>query len=354
MGLRAIFGLAFAAAGAGQAAAFAGDTAKAKAASSRIFWMLDRIPGVDSNPWKKDLVYAEPTEREPDDRRVPEGQFQGQITFENVSFAYPQRKDAPVFSGLNLTIEAGQTVAFVGQSGSGKSSIISLVERFYDPVADSEKAAVVVPGEKSNRDGGIKIDGFDIRDLDLKWLRSQIGLVGQEPVLFYGTIHENIAWGKKDATKEEVIEAARMANAHEFIMKIGGYSTNVGDRGSKLSGGQKQRIAIARAIIKNPRILLLDEATSALDNESEKIVQASLDSLIAQKDQQRTTLVVAHRLSTIRNADVIFVLENDGSGARVAESGNHEELMALNGKYTMLRRAFDGVATDESAPATKE
>ena len=209
---------------------------------------------------------------------------------------------------------------------------------------------ISVPGEVTTVDDdetcGIFLDGINLKDLDVKWLRSQVGLVGQEPRLFFGTIFDNIALGLKNATKENVIQAAKSANAHDFIMECPGqYQYQVGMGGSKLSGGQKQRIAIARAIIKNPKILLLDEATSALDNESEKVVQASLDALLAGKDKTRTTLIVAHRLSTIRNCDKIFVLQNDwksGKGSVVVEEGTHDELMAMGGKYLALRRAFDG------------
>lgn len=194
-------------------------------------------------------------------------------------------------------------------------------------------------------ESSIHLDGINLRNLDVKWLRSKIALVGQEPRLFFGTVFENIALGKPGATKEDVRAAAKAANAHEFIMETGGYDRHVGAGGNKLSGGQKQRVAIARAIIQNPRILLLDEATSALDNESEKVVQASIDALVADKGAERTTIIIAHRLSTIRGCDKIFVLENDwdkGKGSTVVEQGTHEELMALGGKYLSLRRAFDG------------
>jgi len=168
-----------------------------------------------------------------------------------------------------------------------------------------------------------------------------VSLVGQEPVLFHGTIHDNIAWGKPGATREEVIAAAKSANAHDFIMEgKEGYDRSVGTRGGNLSGGQKQRVAIARAIIKNPRILLLDEATSALDNESEKIVQESLDKLLAEPHTQRTTIVIAHRLSTIRHSDCIYVMDNDGSGAQVIESGTHDQLIKMDGVYKKLWNAF--------------
>jgi len=289
-----------------------------------------------------------------------------------------------VFTGVSLKIQAGQTVALIGTSGSGKSTVIQLMERFYDPIrrvdtttgsnAASNAATDRVPAidvvvenkleEKTNSNssistnGRILLDGRDMKNLDLKWLRSNVGLVGQEPRLFQGTIAENIAMGKTSgdpATQEEIESAARSSNAHDFIMKIGGYQTDVGPGGSKLSGGQKQRVAIARAIIKNPKILLLDEATSALDNESEKIVQASLDALLADKTSTRTTIIIAHRLSTIRDCDQIFVLDRDwndksaSAGSIVVEKGTHDELMALSGKYMNLRNAFDG--GDESSTA---
>jgi ATP-binding cassette subfamily B (MDR/TAP) protein 1 len=224
---------------------------------------------------------------------------------------------------------------------------MALLERFYDPVAaivdrgtqgHKDQLEIVVNDKLDNSNGVIYVDGVDIREMDVKYLRNTIALVGQEPVLFDASVAENIAFGKDGASKEEIISAAKIANAHEFISKFaGGYDYNVGTRGKKVSGGQKQRIAIARAVLKEHRILLLDEATSALDNESEKIVQTSLDNLIADnKSHHRTTVIIAHRLSTVRNADCIYVLENAGDGAVVVESGNHEELIALNGKYKAL------------------
>jgi ATP-binding cassette subfamily B (MDR/TAP) protein 1 len=239
------------------------------------------------------------------------------IRFDGVAFAYPSRQETPIYDNLNLTVEAGTTVALVGTSGSGKSTVVQLIERFYDP-----------------DQGRVLLDGTPLQDLNLTWLRSKIGLVSQEPVLFSGTVAENIALGKAGATKEEIIEAAKMANAHNFITQDfdKGYDTDVGEGGGKLSGGQKQRVAIARAMIKNPAILLLDEATSALDNESERVVQAALDELMARKDQRRTTVVIAHRLTTIRNADKIVVMEK----GTVKEEGTHDELMALGGKYVKL------------------
>lgn len=206
-------------------------------------------------------------------------------------------------------------MALVGGSGSGKSTAVQLVERFYDPDR-----------------GSVLLDGTDLKDLDVKWLRQQIGLVSQEPILFSGTIADNIRLGKPgSSTFEEVQDAAKKANAHDFIMKFPkGYDTDVGTGGGKLSGGQKQRVAIARAIIKDPAILLLDEATSALDNESERVVQKALDDLLVA--HKRTTLVIAHRLTTIQNADKIVVLQRGD----VVESGTHAELMAKGGEYFKL------------------
>ncbi|GMF48777.1 unnamed protein product [Phytophthora fragariaefolia] len=235
--------------------------------------------------------------------------IQGDINFRHLTFAYPSRPHAVIYQGYDLSVRRGQTVALVGASGSGKSTAIALLERFYDPSS-----------------GMVALDGHDVRTLSLPWLRDRISLVSQEPVLFSGTIAENIALGKPGASRAEVEAAAKSANAFAFISNFPqGFDTEVGDRGAQVSGGQKQRIAIARAILRDPDVLLLDEATSALDNESERIVQASLDALMAQK--RRTTIVVAHRLSTIRKADVIAVTR-DGA---IVEQGSHEELMRLPG-----------------------
>ncbi|KAL7123626.1 hypothetical protein ACP275_01G117700 [Erythranthe tilingii] len=237
----------------------------------------------------------------------------GHIQFKNVTFSYPSRPDSLIFNKLCLEIPPGKIVALVGGSGSGKSTVISLIERFYEPVS-----------------GHILLDGNDIRDLDLKWLRHQIGLVNQEPALFATTIRDNILYGKDDATTEEITRAAKLSEAINFISNLPDrFETQVGERGIQLSGGQKQRIAISRAIVKNPSILLLDEATSALDAESEKSVQEALDRVMV----GRTTIVVAHRLSTIRNADVIAVVHN---GA-IVETGSHEELISRpNSSYASL------------------
>ncbi|CAL2231093.1 unnamed protein product [Prunus armeniaca] len=222
-----------------------------------------------------------------------------------VYFSYPSIPNTPVLQGLNLTTQAGKTVGFVGGSGSGKSTIISLLERFYD----LDK-------------GKILLDGYDIKRLQLKWLRPQMGLVNQEPVLFATSIKENILFEKEGAAMEHVISAAKTANAHDFIVKLpDGYDTQVGQFGVQLSGGQKQRVAIARALLRNPRILLLDEATSALDAQSESIVQEALD----HASIGRTTLIVAHRLTTICKADLVVVLQS----GKVIESGSHEELMHM-------------------------
>jgi len=223
--------------------------------------------------------------------------IKGDIELKDVYFTYPARPDEQIFRGFSLFISSGTTVALVGQSGSGKSTVVSLIERFYDPQA-----------------GDVLIDGINLKEFQLKWIRSKIGLVSQEPVLFTASIKDNIAYGKEDATTEEIKAAAELANASKFVDKLPqGLDTMVGEHGTQLSGGQKQRIAVARAILKDPRILLLDEATSALDAESERVVQEALDRIMV----NRTTVVVAHRLSTVRNADMIAVIHQ----GKIVEKG---------------------------------
>lgn len=265
---------------------------KGMASLERIDMILDAV-----NPLKE---VANPVEIKP---------FSSKIEYKNVWFKYGEDW---VLKDVSLTIKKGQVVALVGQSGSGKSTMVDLLPRFYD----------VQKGE-------IVIDGVNVKDMALYDLRSYMGNVNQEAILFNDTVFNNITFGVENATLEQVIEAAKVANAHEFIMAMeDGYQTNIGDRGSRLSGGQRQRISIARAILKNPSILILDEATSALDTESEKLVQEALERLM----KTRTSIVIAHRLSTIKNADVICVMK-DGE---IVERGGHEELLAKNGAYSKL------------------
>ncbi|ELP91576.1 bile salt export pump, putative [Entamoeba invadens IP1] len=268
----------------------------AQASAYRIYQTIDRIPDIDS----KSSAGLKPATCE------------GNIKLEDVQFRYPTRPTKQILGGLDLAINKGETVALVGASGCGKSTTIQLIQRVYDVVG-----------------GAVKLDGTDLRELNLRWLRNQIGLVGQEPVLFACTIRENIMLGARDGetpTEDEMIECAKMANAHDFISHLPeGYDTMVGERGAALSGGQKQRIAIARALIRKPTILLLDEATSALDTQSEKIVQQALE----KASEGRTTVIVAHRLTTVRHANRICVFHQ----GEIIESGTHEELMELKGTY---------------------
>ncbi|OON20791.1 ABC transporter, ATP-binding protein, partial [Opisthorchis viverrini] len=309
----------------------------ATAAARDVYDTIERIPSIDKNfvgTLSKD--------------------FHGNIDFQDVKFVYPTRPDTIVLQEFNMNLRKGQTVALVGPSGSGKSTVVHMLQRFYEPI-----------------EGRIVVEGTDIRDLDLKAFRSQQGFVQQEPVLFEGTVAENIRMGKLDADQAEIEEAARLANAHDFILSLPevgtlcvdcesfssfiqklscaatnlpvksyaiislctsslnfGYNTVVGERGTGMSGGQKQRIAIARALIRKPRLLLLDEATSALDTNSERIVQAALD----KASSGRTVVMVAHRLTTVRNADLILVLEN----GRIREAGTHDQLTALDGLYSAM------------------
>ncbi len=241
--------------------------------------------------------------------------FSDSIEYKDIDFSYTE---IPVLKGINLKIQKGETIALVGQSGSGKSTMVDLIPRFYD----------VEQGE-------IKIDGIDIKDFKLNALRNLMGYVNQNPILFNDTIYNNIAFGKENIGIEQVIEAAKVANAHDFIMETeNGYDTNIGDSGGKLSGGQRQRLSIARAVLKNPPILILDEATSALDTESEKLVQEALENLM----KNRTSIVIAHRLSTIKKADMIYVMHE----GKIVESGKHDELLNQKGIYYKLHNLQTG------------
>jgi ATP-binding cassette subfamily B protein len=250
-----------------------------------------------------------------DESTAPVERFHGEIEMRDITFAYPTRPDSIVLRDFNLTAKAGQRIALVGPSGSGKTTSISLLFRFYDPAS-----------------GEVLIDGKNVRDLSLTTLRRNLALVPQEVLLFGGTIRENIAYGKPGASEEEIISAAKQANAHDYIIALAeGYDTLVGDRGAQLSGGQRQRIAIARAILADPAILILDEATSSLDAESERLVQEALDKLM----ENRTSIIIAHRLSTVRRCDQILVM----SAGSVLERGTHEELIAKpGGLYGSLAR----------------
>jgi len=237
--------------------------------------------------------------------------FQQGIQFDNVSFAYPEQA-TNVLDNVNLSVPKGKVIALVGPSGGGKSTLVDLILRYHDVGS-----------------GSIKIDGTDVKKIKLFDLRRQFGLVTQEPILFNDSIFNNITFGYESATKEQVIQAAKIANAHDFILETEyGYDTNIGDRGSKLSGGQRQRLTIARAILRDPPILILDEATSALDSKSEKLVQDSIQKVM----QNRTAIIIAHRLSTIQHADEIVVLKE----GRVVEQGSHDQLMSENGDYQKL------------------
>jgi subfamily B ATP-binding cassette protein MsbA len=270
-----------------------GNIQKALSAADRVFEVLDTKPEIEDMPG----AIALPT-------------IEGYVALNNVTFEY--KKGEPALQQLNLKINPGQVVAIVGPSGAGKTTIANLIPRFYDTT-----------------DGNITIDGIDIKTVTLQSLREQIGIVPQETILFNGSVYDNILYGKLDADYDEVVNAAKAANAHNFIINMpDGYDTQIGERGSKLSGGQRQRISIARAILKNPRVLILDEATSALDTESEKLVQEAVDKLMI----GRTSFVIAHRLSTVQRADLIVVMEK----GKIAEQGTHAELLAADGLYSKL------------------
>ena len=274
------------------------DMGKAKEAAQELKILFDRKPTIDA--WSED--------------GAPLKEVEGTIEFRDVHFRYPTRPEQPVLRGLNLSVTPGQYIALVGASGCGKSTTIALLERFYDPLV-----------------GGIYVDGKEISSLNINDYRSHIALVSQEPTLYQGTVAENILLGadRQDVPQSEIEHACREANIYDFIMSLPeGFNTVVGSKGSMLSGGQKQRIAIARALLRDPKILLLDEATSALDSESEHVVQAALDKAA----KGRTTIAVAHRLSTIQKADIIYVFDQ----GVVVESGTHQELMHKGGKYSEL------------------
>jgi ABC transporter fused permease/ATP-binding protein len=269
------------------------DFMKAVGASDRVFQLMDRKPLVSSGSETPDHLG-------------------GEVAFDGVRFAYPTRPDIDVLIDFDLALSPGETVALVGPSGGGKSTVAALLSRFYDP-----------------DEGTLKLDGNAYVDLDPDWLRRQVGVVSQEPTLFAATVRDNIRYARPDATEEAVLAAAKAANAHDFISDFPeAYDTLVGERGVRLSGGQKQRVAIARALLKDPRILVLDEATSALDAESEHLVQEALERLM----EGRSTLVIAHRLSTVKDADRVLVLDS----GRVVEQGSHGELLARDGLYKQL------------------
>ena len=285
-------------------------TQKAAASAHRIFEILDCVPSV-----------AEPV------RPIEPDRLEGRIEIRDLRFKYGTRE---VLHGLNLTIEPGEMIGLVGLSGSGKSTLVNLVCRFYDV-----------------SEGAILVDGHDIRSFPIAKYRQNIGIVLQDPFLFFGTVAENISYGKPDATKEEIIAAARAARAHDFILRLAdGYDSMVGERGQSLSGGERQRLSIARALLIDPAILILDEATSSVDTETEREIQLALDNLI----QGRTTIAIAHRLSTLRQANRLVVLER----GKIVEVGRHDELLATDGAYARLHRAQSELAQATGSGAVRE
>jgi subfamily B ATP-binding cassette protein MsbA len=280
-------------------------TQRTLASAVRVFEILDTPPAITD---KADAV--------------PLVTVKGKITFDNVSFRY--REEQEVLNSISFTAEPGSIVALVGHSGGGKTTISKLIPRFYDP-----------------DQGSIRIDDYDLRDVTVYSLRQHIAMVFQEPFLFNGSVRDNITYSNPEAPEDMIIDAAKAANAHDFIMALPEqYNTQLGERGIKLSGGQRQRVAIARALLKNPRILILDEATSSVDSETEQLIQQALDRLL----EGRTSIVIAHRLSTISHADIILVIEK----GRIVEAGTHPQLLAINGVYTRLYNAQYEPHTDHS------
>lgn len=291
----------FGAMAAGNTSSFAPDYTKAKVSASHIIRIIEKTPEIDS-------YSAE---------GLKPNLLEGNVKFNGVMFNYPTRPNIPVLRGLSFEVKKGQTLALVGSSGCGKSTVVQLLERFYNPMS-----------------GTVFLDGKEIKQLNVQWLRAHLGIVSQEPILFDCSIAENIAYGDNSrvVAHDEIVRAAKEANIHQFIDSLPDkYDTRVGDKGTQLSGGQKQRIAIARALVRQPHILLLDEATSALDTESEKVVQEALD----KAREGRTCIVIAHRLSTIQNADVIVVIQN----GKVREQGTHQQLLAQKGIYFSMVQA---------------
>jgi len=299
------FSITMAARGMSQSVSGFTEAGDAQIAAASVFELIDRKPAIDATS---------------EDGLKP-AKVIGGIELRGVDFVYPHRPNVQIFAKFSLVVPAGEHMALVGESGSGKSTVVALIERFYDPTA-----------------GAVLLDGVDIRRLNVRWLRQQIGLVSQEPALFATTIKDNILYGKEGASDAEVDATMHAANAFSFVSKLpDGVLTQVGERGLQLSGGQKQRIAIARAVLRDPKVLLLDEATSALDTESERVVQEALDRVMV----GRTTVVIAHRLSTVRHAHCISVIRK----GEVVESGSHEQLMERAGAYAALmsvRASADG------------